>query len=101
MPASDFEDAVESEHPPSLKALAEQGRRPSTAHLQGRDPKEFARATEARGYLRRLAEFAAAYPPEIIARGTLPHERRGTQQRIDAIQPWLGALNILLGEGGP
>lgn len=101
IPPRAFEAAVESEKPPTVKALAAMGtqRRPvNTDHLQGRDPKEFARATEAQGHLRRLEEFAASMDPELIARGTLPHERRPMQKRIDVILPWLGALSLMLDE---
>ena len=67
IPAAVFEAAVDAPRAPSIKALADQGKA-STAHLRGRDPKEFARATEAQGHLRRFAEFAEAMDPAMIAR---------------------------------
>ena len=100
VPTDTFEAAVESDDPPTVTALAHQGRRVSTAHLRGRDPKEFARATEAQGHVRRLAEFAVSTDPALIARGTLPHERRPMQRHIETILPWLGALSLLLEEAG-
>jgi len=98
VPTDAFEAAVESDDPPTVTALAHQGRRVSTAHLRGRDPKEFARATEAQGHLRRLTEFAATTDPALIARGTLPHERQPMQRHIETVLPWLGALSLLLDE---
>jgi hypothetical protein len=96
VPASAFETVVESDNPPTVTALAQQGRRVSTAHLRGRDPKDFARATQGQGHVRRLAEFAASTEAAQIARGTLPHERAPMRHHIEAILPWLRTLTLLL-----
>lgn len=49
VPAADFEKQVESQNPPTVTALAEQGKKPAPApkpviDLKGRDPGEFNRA---------------------------------------------------------
>jgi hypothetical protein len=52
----EFEEAVESDDPPTVTALAERGKKPGLKFdLQGRNPSEFAWATEALGWIRRAA----------------------------------------------
>ena len=57
LPKEQFEALVESDNPPSIEQLAELGieKRPEPViidHLQGRDPEDFAQATQLLGVLR-------------------------------------------------
>lgn len=84
VPKAEFERLVESDDPPTVTALAERGRevrrerqateRPvpgSTAHLQGRDPEDFKKATALEGAVREAAEEIAALDRSAAVRGCL------------------------------
>ena len=107
IPEEDFEAVIESEHPPTLTALAERGKIPRMiiepppkplppsrplkplVDLDGIDPGDFARATEARGSLKRLAEFCDQHDAGRIARAFQPHEITPLRQHIDVVTTWL------------
>ena len=44
IPKEEFEQAVESDNPPTVTALAERGKTKSTIHLNGRSPEDFREA---------------------------------------------------------
>lgn len=98
VPHADFEEAVEPSSPPSVKALAQQGKKPARplVDLKGRDPQEFKLATHALGEIRGLAEFAQHAAPEAIARGAFPKERLPMVKQIDSLEPWLRTLRAAL-----
>lgn len=99
IPAADFEAQVESDSPPSVKALAQQGMKKApwtVADLQGRDPADFKLATQTLGDLKRLVEFARQAVPEAIARGAFPKERLRMVNWIDSLEPWLRTLRAAL-----
>lgn len=93
VPDADFEEAVESDDPPTVTQLAEAGKskRP-LVDLEGRSPNEYAKATEAHGTLRRLAAFAEATDPASIVRGTKQHEMAAMAEHIEIIANWLKEL---------
>lgn len=92
VPEADFERAVESDPPATVKKLAAFGKKPVLIDLRGRDPKEFALSTQAQGQLRRFAEFISESDPEIAVRGAFPRERALMKQNILAISKWLDKL---------
>ena len=60
VPANDFEQAVESEAPPTVTRLADMGRRPAprpVVDLKGRDPGEFNRALH---FIAEVEDYAAS-----------------------------------------
>ena len=103
IPAKDFEQAVESDEPPTVTALAQMGKRPAAKpspglDLKGRDPREFSTSTEAQGLLRRLAEFADKTKPAVVARGAYPGERKRISANAKATIAWLEKLQAALKE---
>ncbi len=139
VPREEFEQQVESDDPPTVTELAEQGKKlrpapatspskgpassssasntsasapapespapprtspaaaPKTSErlidLQGRDPKDFQKATQGHGDLRLLAEFCRETDAATIARGTLPDERADVRRDIATITVWLTDLD--------
>lgn len=92
IPQVEFEEAVESENPPTITRLAEQGKvtKPQPLHdLEGIDPKLYPRATELQGNLRRLAEFCSQHDPVAIAGAFKSHEKPSLKQFISTIDSWL------------
>jgi hypothetical protein len=66
VPAEEFERQVESEAPPTVTQLAEQGRKPREApviDLGGRNPEDFAAATQVMGAMRSLARCTRTGSP--------------------------------------
>lgn len=90
--ADEFDAAVESDNPPTVTQLAEQGKqsRPQPlVDLGGIDPKDYARATEAQGTLRRFAEFCQKNEPRRIAQACKPHEAADLRRFVSTIDGWL------------
>ena len=99
VPEEVFTAQVESDNPPTVTALAEQGKTPRPlVDLQGRDPEEYSLATSAQGHLRDFAAFAARTDPAAVARGTKPHEATAIRQHIGTLDAWLDVLAIRLEE---
>lgn len=70
VPQPEFEAAVESESPPTVTRLAEQGKqaKPKPLHdLEGIDPALYPRATELQGMLKDLAAFSRKHDPKALA----------------------------------
>lgn len=106
VPEGVFEAAVESESPPTVTKLAEQGKkhRPKSEKpeyadkpgLGGPVPDGFQEATTLLGTLARFAEFCAKNGPEHIANGLLPKETEKVRQHIAIIDTWLDKLVVSL-----
>ena len=69
VPRDQFERQVESDNPPTVSELARQGRKPSTAHLKGRDPADYAAATPLLGLLRGFRRDAEKIDTDKALRG--------------------------------
>jgi hypothetical protein len=96
VPTLSFERQVESETPPTVTALAEQGKRERPKpiiDLGGRDEKDFAAATQSFGELRRFAEFCAGADWKRAKRGAFDHEIKKARGHAEAI---VGAMENLL-----
>ena len=100
IPREAFEQAVESDDPPTVTELAERGtvKRP-LVDLKGRDPEEFARSTEGQGMLQRAEEFMTRVKPAVVVRGASTKERHRMQTRLTTITPWLRELHRVLKRG--
>jgi hypothetical protein len=95
VPAEEFEEAIESDKPPTVTELAERGKQSQPkplVDLEGRDREEFAASTRAQGAINRLVEVAESFDPTVIVRGTLAHEQEGMNDQAQALIDWLGAL---------
>lgn len=92
VPTRAFEAAVESAKPPTVTELAERGRKPSTAHLKGRDPKEYAASTQAQGALRTFVQMAERTTPRITVRGAVPREYPLMKAHAKTAIAWLTKL---------
>lgn len=81
----EFEEAIESEKPPTLTALAEKGRQ----YLMKPKPEGFAEATQVIGDLSDLAKSCERRNPKIIANAMEVHEVLEAQKNISVIEEWL------------
>jgi len=88
VPANDFEQAVESEAPPTVTKLADMGRRAApkpVLDLQGRDPGEFNRSLH---FIAEIEEYAAAISKanlDQILPGLIPSEAAEVRKLIGTI----------------
>jgi hypothetical protein len=99
VPKADFERQVESDAPPTVTTLAQQGKRVRPlVDLEGIDPADFASATQAQGALNRLADYCDAHDPARIARAFKPHERQALRNRIAVVDAWLDRFVVNLPE---
>ena len=103
VPEEEFEDAVDSDNPPTVTRLAEEGKksRPKSDKpgLGGPVPAGFGEATHFLGTVSRFAEFCQEKQAEIIAGGLLPHEITTLKQNIAIIDAWLDELLEILPRG--
>jgi hypothetical protein len=99
VPPDEFERAVEGEKPPTVTELAERGKKPSTAHLQGRDPADFRASTKAQAALMDLVSVVAGIDAAIAVRGALPHEVATMDANARAAEAWLHELRAELASG--
>jgi hypothetical protein len=104
IPTAEFEALVESDTPPTIKALANRG----TAHkprvlldLGGRAPEDFEAATDFLGSIRMFLEHLPSIRVESAIRGCGPHEIARANSDIGGIGAWCrGALAQLEGRNG-
>jgi hypothetical protein len=99
IPAKSFEKQVDSDDPPTVTALAEQGKKPRPkplVDLQGRDPKDFAAATSAQGELSRFAKFIDDCNWPKVIRGSFPDELKDLRKNADRIIQSVTKLRSLL-----
>jgi hypothetical protein len=95
VPQLAFEEAVESDDPPTVTKLAEAGTQKKPApvfDLQGRDPHDFQAATAGHGQVRRLAEFARTTEAAAVVRGSRPHEIDDLIRDATIATDWLETL---------
>lgn len=99
VPQPEFEAAVESESPPTVTRLAEQGKqaKPKPLHdLEGIDPYLYARATELQGAIRRLAAYCQKHDPIAIAGAFKAHEIQSLKTAISDVESWMDRFIISL-----
>jgi hypothetical protein len=94
VPKEEFDEAVESKHPPTITDLAERGKKPApVSDLKGRDPRDFKACTAALGILRDFYSFAIATDPKAVVRGASAKER---ERVVSQVQPLMGWMSDLL-----
>lgn len=97
VPQSEFEAAVESEEPPTVTQLAEQGKQSKPLHdLEGIDPYLYARATEFQGAIRRLAAYCQKHDPVAIAGAFKTHEIKPLKKAISEVESWVDRFIVNL-----
>lgn len=92
IPELEFETQVESDAPPTITALAEQGRKP-TPKIETETPvklKGFAEAGRFIGEISDFDEFIAGHPPDAIRAGMYEPEAQKTLPKVRRIADWLG-----------
>lgn len=99
IPQPVFEAAIESEAPPTVTQLAEQGKQSKPEplfDLEGIPPAHFARATELKGSLKRLAKFCEEQDPLHIAKAFKPSEIADLRGYVAVIEQWIDRFIVSL-----
>ncbi|HEX9606402.1 MAG TPA: hypothetical protein VF962_04155, partial [Gemmatimonadaceae bacterium] len=99
VPAGEFEEAVESETPPTISELAERGTQKKAGALvdiEGRDPEEYNRALLFNGALKELATAAKEIAPKMVFRGSVPRHYERMRDNASFLLEWLNRLRELL-----
>jgi len=94
VPAAEFDEAIESDNPATVTALAEMGKKVRTVL-----PDDFRRATHLIGAVKRFAEFCGENNPADVAGGVLPDEAPELRGHVDAIDAWLDRFVVSLQKG--
>ena len=102
IPDDEFEEAVESDNPPTVTELAKRGTKSKPTHglnleqmreLYSRlDPNDIKLAIRAYGALERLAKFAAAADPAACARGEFEVRRKEMRDNAVVVREWTERL---------
>jgi hypothetical protein len=100
VPEEDFERQVESDDPPTISALAEQGKKPAKGvpiyEQQGMTKEEFQAGMYFRGAMVRYVEFTEKYDPKDIVAGSMPDERQQILSNLKQIDSYHKHLRELL-----
>jgi hypothetical protein len=94
VPAAQFEEQVESNNPPSITALAEQGKK--AVDLGNIAPSDYKTATRVMGALREFAKFCEETNPGTAVRGFKPHELDSLRRCIAVADAWLDTFSVNL-----
>lgn len=99
IPEERFDEQIDSDSPPTVTKLSEQGKKSrNIVDLEGIDPKDYARATELQGTLRRFAEYCQSNSPGRIAQAFKPHEIKSLRECVATVDQWLDVLITSLPE---
>lgn len=96
IPDADFDSQVESDDPPTVSRLAEQGKK-SLIDLGSTSPDDFKMATAALASLRRFSEFTNTHDPRRVAAGVRPQEIESARRHVAAIDHWLDVFITNIG----
>jgi len=94
IPEADFNDAIESETPPTITKLADMGKTPRPADPS--PPEGWREATALLGEFQRFAEFCEKSDPTTVARGVLPHEIGRLEKDVATADAWLDTFIVTL-----
>jgi hypothetical protein len=86
VPEDQFDTQVESNEPPTLTELADQGKKPAPPKEA---PPGFAEATQFIGNLERLQKFLSDKPPDLIAGGMRKFEIADARPLAVTVRDWL------------
>ena len=92
IPDDEFEDAVESDDPPTVTELARRGTSPKPKpliDLGSRSPEEFQAATALAGAIDALLRYSAKADLKIAIAGLNDRERSETRKAASAAVEWL------------
>ena len=96
VPKDSFELQVESENPPSIKALAEQGKKPLNRipifEQLGMTKKAFQAGMYFRGDMERYIKAMGLYDPQDVVDGSTPEERETIKRNLKLIAEYHGEL---------
>ncbi len=95
VPEAEFKRLVETDRPATVTALAERGKRVAPVvvdFLKGRNPADFAAATQAGGALQRFAEMADRIKPAAVVRGSSKKEHHRLASDAKRASTWLQQL---------
>lgn len=90
---------IESDDPPTVTRLAEMGKQKKPEpliDLEGIPPANFARATELKGSLKRLAQFCEQQDPVAIAKAFKPSELPEIKRALSSIEAWLDRFAVTI-----
>jgi hypothetical protein len=90
----DFEDAIESDDPPTITELAERGTRKvkPLVDIEGRDPAEYNRAIHVREAIADLSVMLGHVKPALVIRGSVPRQFPELKKNAARIVSWLSDL---------
>lgn len=92
VPEDEFNRQIESDNPPTVTKLAEQGVKRREA------PPNMARATTAWGTIIRFAEWCRGNAAEEIAQGIYPHEVVELREAVATVDQWMDRFVVNLKE---
>jgi hypothetical protein len=89
-----FERQMESDNPPTITALAEQGKSKAVPHYvqQGMTKKAFQVGMYFRGRLRDMVETTKEYGLQDVVDGSMPHERDQIRSNIKTLETYFDKL---------
>jgi hypothetical protein len=99
VPKGEFERRVESDNPPTVTALADQGKKPTLrplVDLGDRTPEEFKAATALLGMADRIGRVAQCLDIAQAVRGLSPPERQRVIRDVASAQNWLNSIAAAL-----
>jgi len=95
VPEAEFEKAVESDNPPTVTDLAEQGTvKKPLVDLGGRTPEEFAEATRLIGLIAHISRTGSALDIDLAARGLSKQDKIGLLTAIIVAVDWLHTVTV-------
>lgn len=97
VPEPEFNEAVESDSPPTVTQLAEQGKK-KLVDIGDSSPTDFAMATRALAQLKRFAEFAESHDPAAVAAGVRPSEFASARKYVQVVDAWLDQFVTRIGD---
>lgn len=97
VPEADFERQVESDTPPTVTVLAEQGKQ-IQAMRGDASVAQFRAATKALATLREFSEFVRSVDAVDVANGVQPAEVASVRRQVSAIDAWLDRFVVSLKE---
>lgn len=94
VPEENFEEQLESETPPTITSLAEQGMAKGIPRYQqlGMTKKAFQAGMYFRGHLSDMAEHLRDFDPQDVVDGSTPKEREQMRKNIEKIDRYLDKL---------
>lgn len=94
VPQEDFDEQVESDTPPTITSLAEQGMAKGIPRYEqlGMTKKAFQAGMYFRGHLAEMAERTTQFDPQDVVDGSTPRERKQIHRHIQTIEEYLEKL---------